>query len=239
MDCTKITPECPVENTTYGYYPNLAGNVIFVLVFAVCAVSQVVLGIVYRLKAFTIVVCIGCVGELLGYVGRVMMHSNPWNNGGFIMQILLLIVSPSLLAAGLYLTVKHLVLHFGPQHSRLQPRLYTWWFITCDALGFFTQVVGGGIQASASRDADGKDMRDIGSKIMIVGIAFQAVTMGVCAILAIDFAQRLYRHRAEPHQSQQVLSSKGPRAFAFYLGCTITAFLAILIRCIYRYVLLY
>lgn len=194
------------------------------------------MGIKYRVKLYSAVVCLGCIGELVGYIGRIMMHSNPWNNSGFIIQILLLIVSPSLLAAGLYLTIKHLVLHFGPQYSRLRPKLYTLLFVTCDAAGFLTQCVGGGIQASASNDADGKTMRDVGSDIMITGISFQAATMAVCALLALDFARTLYKHRDERRKPPGDTTSTNPQAFRFYLGCTITAFVTILIRCIYRYV---
>ncbi|KAH8586405.1 RTA1 like protein-domain-containing protein [Bisporella sp. PMI_857] len=233
-DCTKITPLCPVEDTVYGYYPSLAANAIFVALFAICAVAQIVLGIKYRLRLYTIVVFIGCAGEAVGYVGRIMMHSNPWNSTGFIIQILLLIVSPSFLAAGLYLTVKHLVLHFGPQYSRLRPRLYTWLFITCDAIGFVTQMVGGGIQASASDGRGSSKTLDVGNSVMITGIAFQAATMAVCGILAVDYTQRLYRRQSKEEQSQRVPSLKGPRAFTFYMCCTTTAFVTILIRCIYR-----
>ncbi|KAH8595311.1 RTA1 like protein-domain-containing protein [Bisporella sp. PMI_857] len=233
-DCTKITPECPVEKTVYGYYPSLGGNAIFAALFTLCAIAQLVLGIKYRLKLYTTVVILGCAGEAIGYVGRIMMHSNPWTNTGFILQILLLIVSPSFLAAGLYLTLKHLILHFGSQYSRLQPKFYTWLFITCDAIGFVTQMAGGGIQASASDGKGSSKALDIGNKIMIIGIAFQAATMAVCDILAIDYTQRLYRRRSKKDYSPLVTSPKGPSAFTFYICCTTAAFVTILIRCIYR-----
>lgn len=70
-NCTQVTPECPVEATTYGYTPNLAGNVILLAVFALCAIAQIFLGIWYRLWSFGIVVSIGSVLEFVGYIGRV------------------------------------------------------------------------------------------------------------------------------------------------------------------------
>jgi len=36
----------------------------------------------------------GCAGEMAGYIGRIMMHSNPWSNSGFELQICTLIFSP-------------------------------------------------------------------------------------------------------------------------------------------------
>ncbi|KAH7409578.1 RTA1 like protein-domain-containing protein [Cadophora sp. MPI-SDFR-AT-0126] len=231
-DCKSISLECPVEATTYGYYPNLGANIVMVAIFAICAIAQIVLGIKYRLRAYPIVVFLGCLGETVGYVGRVLMHSNPWDTGPFIIQILLLIVSPSLLAAGIYLTLKHLVLHYGPEYSRLTPKFYTWLFVTCDAIGFLTQCIGGGIEASA--DNTDKKMLDMGNNIMVAGVTFQAVTMVVCGLLALDFAYSLYRHREERKKVVQAPSAKSARAFQFYLTCFVIAFLAILTRCIYR-----
>ncbi|KAH8595057.1 RTA1 like protein-domain-containing protein [Bisporella sp. PMI_857] len=233
-DCKRITPECPVEDTTYGYYPNLAGNTVFVVVFAICAIAQVILGSIYRLKSYSILVCLGCMGEVVGYIGRIIMHSNPWNTSGFIMQSLLLIVSPSLLAAGLYLTLKHLVFYYGPRYSILKPDLYTWLFVICDAVGFVTQLVGGGVQASASNKTGSPKTRDIGNKIMIAGIVFQAATMAICGILAIDFTQKVFRHRKEERDAQRVTMPVSKKAFTFYITSTVIAFIAILIRCIYR-----
>lgn len=76
-DCQKISPECPLEATIYGYQPNLGGNVFMVILFGTCAIAQVFLGIKYRLRAYPIVVSLGCLGECIGYTGRVIMHSNP------------------------------------------------------------------------------------------------------------------------------------------------------------------
>ena len=75
-NCTHVTPECPVEGTTYGYTPNLAANIILLAVFAICNVAQSFLGAWYRLWSFGIVVSMGCLCEWIGYVGRVSITSN-------------------------------------------------------------------------------------------------------------------------------------------------------------------
>lgn len=234
--CTKVSSRCPVEGTVYGYYPNLAANVIMLVVFGTCAAAQVILGIKYRVQTFAILVCLGCIGEVGGYVGRVMMHSNPWSDGGFTIQVLLLIVSPSLLAAALYITLKHLLAHFGPEYSKLKPTLYTWIFITCDAVGFAMQLAGGGVQASATKGKEGEDRSKMGNKIMIAGIIFQAVTMGFCALLGVDYAIRRRKARAVRQGADYYQSPPRKKGFTFYLVCSMTAFVLILIRCIYRLV---
>ncbi|EME84187.1 uncharacterized protein MYCFIDRAFT_135704 [Pseudocercospora fijiensis CIRAD86] len=173
--CTEVTPFCPVEATTYGYYPNIAGNSVLLSIFALCTISQLILGIRFRIIAFSTVVLLASLAECIGYGGRLMMHDNPWSDAGFKIQVVCLILAPSFLAAGIYLTLKHIVLALGPEKSRLQPKFYTWIFITCDAISIVMQAIGGGI-ASAG---EGETI-NIGNHIMIAGIAFQVATMALC-----------------------------------------------------------
>ncbi|KAF0322114.1 RTA1 like protein [Colletotrichum asianum] len=205
--CTEVTLNCPVEATVYGYYPNVGGNAFLLAIFILCTVSQLFLGVKYRLRAFTTVMVIGCLLEALGYIGRLMMSKNPWSDIGFRLQVICLILAPSFLAAGIYLTLKHLVLYIGPENSRLAPKWYTWIFISCDAISFLVQAAGG----AAASSSDGGSAAETGNDIMIAGIAVQVVTMGICGLLAVDFAWRAFRNR-----------SRGP------------TFIVIFIRCIYR-----
>ena len=61
--CTEITPECPLELTTYGYYPNLSINSFFVALFGICLFLQLGLGIWRRTWTWLVVLGIGCFGE--------------------------------------------------------------------------------------------------------------------------------------------------------------------------------
>ena len=46
--CHQVSPFCPVEATTYGYYPNFGGNVFFAVWFGLIGVLQLGVGIYYR-----------------------------------------------------------------------------------------------------------------------------------------------------------------------------------------------
>lgn len=229
--CTEVSESCPVSASTYGYSPNLAGNIILLVVFAACTIAQLALGLKYRLRAFTFAVTLGCAGEAIGYGGRIMLHYNAFSQDGFKVQIVCLILSPSFLAAGIYLTLKHLVLHYGPEYSKLKPKLYTWIFIGCDIFSIITQAAGGGIAAAAT--GSGNLLR-VGDDVIIVGIAIQVATMFVCATIAADFALRVYRNRGRPDETRHEPSPKGPQAFRFFLGGMMLAFLTIFIRSVYR-----
>lgn len=67
--CTEITPQCPVEATTYGYYPNLSSNIFFAVYFGLLGVCQLGLGIYLRTWTFLAVLGIGTFMEAAGHVG--------------------------------------------------------------------------------------------------------------------------------------------------------------------------
>ncbi|THW77566.1 RTA1-domain-containing protein [Aureobasidium pullulans] len=226
--CTEVTAQCPVEATTYGYRPNQGANIFFCVVFGILFIAQLFLGIKARLKGFTFAVVIGCFGECVGYIGRLIMHNNPWSQTGFKIQIVCLILSPSFLAAGIYLTIKHLVIHFGPQYSRLRPNLYTWIFITADAASILVQAAGGGIAAGEQLE-----LVKIGNSIMVAGICVQVATMALCGVVAADFFLRRYRSR----QAQTNLDDPMTRStagFKYYVGASALAFVTVFIRSVYR-----
>ncbi|KAK3070461.1 hypothetical protein LTR53_010417 [Teratosphaeriaceae sp. CCFEE 6253] len=229
--CTEVTPQCPVSATTYGYRPDLAANIILLTVFALCTIGQLFLGFRHRLRAFTFAATIGCAGEAIGYGGRVMMHANPWDANGFKVQICCLVLAPSFLAAGIYLTLKHLVIYFGAEKSRIRPGLYTAIFISCDVVSILIQAGGGGIAAS-----EDSNLVKIGDNLIVAGISFQVATMFVCMCLGADFGWSLYKHHsiravtaAEVQEGREL-----PGSFRYYAICSSIAFVAIFIRCVYR-----
>src|SRR6187402_2107916 len=77
QNCTDIGPGCVVEDTIYGYYPSLGGNAFFIAIFAIFAIAQLFVCFKKRTWFYSIAIAAGCIGEAIGYGGRVMMHSNP------------------------------------------------------------------------------------------------------------------------------------------------------------------
>lgn len=233
--CTQVTPTCPVEATTYGYRPNLGGNVFFAIIFGVCAVYNLVIGVKSRQIMFTIALTAGSLMETAGYIGRILMNNNPWNSSGFQLQIICLILAPSFVAAGIYWSLKHIVLFTGPKRSRLAPHLYPWIFVGCDIGSIVLQAAGGGVAASATKN----DMKllDAGNNIMIAGIAFQVITMAVCGVLGLDFLLRVMRHRRSGQQAllhEAMISVEDAWWFYFFCAGEVFAYTTVLIRCIYR-----
>lgn len=230
-DCTEVSPQCPVEATTYGYRPNLGANIFLAAFFGALALFQLGYGVYSRTWSFTVALGVACILETVGYIGRVLMNDNPWKSGPFEMQIVCLILAPSFLAAGVYLSLKHIVLYLGPEFSRIKPTLYTWVFIGCDIGSIILQAVGGGVAASGRKNPE---LLDAGNGIIITGIAFQVATMSVCGLLALDFFIRVYRNGRRGLSKEVGGGGVDYGRFRAFCAAEIFAYLTILIRCIYR-----
>ncbi|KAJ6038309.1 uncharacterized protein N7446_005119 [Penicillium canescens] len=228
--CTETTPQCPVEATTYGYYPNLGGNIFFTAYFGLLGFCQLGLGIYLRTWTFLAALGIGTFMEGAGYVGRILMHDNPWSTSGFRLQIFCLILAPTFIAAGIYLTLKHVIIHFGPQYSRMNPKRFTWIFIGSDVGSIVLQAAGGGVANAAGTN---QAMINTGNNIIIAGIAFQVATMSVCGLLAFDFFIASRKHLRDGPQREAVTEKPQQRMW-LVLVAMIAAYNMVLIRCIYR-----
>ena len=228
--CTSVTPECPVEATTYGYYPALGTNSTLLAVFAALLIAQLVTGYLTKVYAYSLTIAAGCLLETLGYAGRIIMNDNPWDDTGLRMQIVCLIVGPSFIAGGIYLTLKHFIRLNGPEFSRLKPQWYTWIFIGCDIGSILLQAAGGGLAGGAGADMD---MMDAGNNIIIAGIAFQVATMTTCGVLTADYSIRRYRHRKSQPEATKTTGGGSKKAMIFQAS-VVFAYVTVLIRCIYR-----
>lgn len=245
--CTSVTPDCPVSGTLYGYYPNLGVNAFFAALFGILLVAQLLIGTYTRTWTYMLAAGLGIFGEMVGYIGRLVMRNNPWAQPGFETQICCLVLAPSFLAAGIYLTLKHMVLYCGPEYSRLKAKWYPWIFIGSDLGSIIVQAIGGGVAASANHgNIYNKKLLDAGDALIIAGIALQSVTMFVCGSLIFDFFLRRRKGRTAGKVETEGTTSldapeltndahvKSPLRFRIFCWAIGFATLAILIRCIYR-----
>jgi len=238
--CLEVSPQCPVRATLYGYRPNLGANAFLAALFGICFLGSLVIGILTKTWTYTIALSIGTFLECAGYVGRVIMNNNPWNESGFKLQICALVLGPSFIAAAIYLTLKHFVLYCGPQYSLLKPRLYPWVFVGCDFGSMVLQGIGGGMAAAAG--TTNKKLIDGGNNMIVAGIAFQVVTMVVCGLLVVVYIIRYKkgaatRDAAGEKSAYHLDAESGamPLWKVKFFGFMVSlAYLTVLIRCIYR-----
>ncbi len=82
-ECTLDT--CSIIQAQLTYDPSLAGNVIFAVLFGLLLSLHIILGTYYRTWGYTIGMVGGMILELIGYIGRIQMHYNPFIQQPFFM----------------------------------------------------------------------------------------------------------------------------------------------------------
>lgn len=236
-DCIVVTPTCPVEASTYGYAPNLAVSVFFVCVFGACALAQLLLGIRFRTYTWCAGILLGVALECVGYAGRIMTHYNVWNGNAFDLQLITLIIAPSLMLAGIDLILKHLVSTFGPEHSYIKPPLITWTFISLDILSLVLQAIGGILASIASNQVSALSLLQTGNDLLVAGIALQVAQLVAFGLFSVSWLIRLHRaHRETGYEKlpQRAKFMLQRRSFQLFALSTVISYLTILTRCIYR-----
>lgn len=102
--CTKAT--CDASKSIYGYEPDLAATIIFLVVFAASGALHLWQGIATRTYFFSIAMAIGCLASVFGYVAKLLLHNDPFSDVGFKMSVVVLTFAPAFFAAGIYFTLK-------------------------------------------------------------------------------------------------------------------------------------
>lgn len=229
--CTRVTPECPVEATTLGYYPNRPLNAFLAAAFGVAGVLALAVGLPRRTWAYAGFLAAGCLLELAGYVGRVLLASNPWDQGAFELQICAIILAPTLVCVAIYLTLKHVVLALAPHLSRVPARRLPWVFVPADVACLLIQAIGGSLAAQGAKNLP--LLRD-GNRAIIAGIALQVVVLLAFGSLSLDYFVRVRRCLRRGELAPEAAALWADRRFRMFVGAVFGAYVCVQIRCIYR-----
>ncbi|KAK7998288.1 hypothetical protein PG989_006328 [Apiospora arundinis] len=233
-DCTQVSPFCPVQATVLGYYPNLGINAFLCAAFAVCALGLLGMGAWKRTWGYSAALAAGCILEMVGYVGRVQLSSNPWSDKAFQTQICAIILAPTLICISIYLTLKHVTLSISPELSRIRPRLYPLFFVPADVSCLILQAIGGGIAASAGKNNPSLLLQ--GDRVIIAGIALQVVVLGFFGVMSVDYFVRARSWVKKGGASPEVLRLWNDKKFRMFAYAVAGAYTGIFIRCVYRIV---
>lgn len=84
-ECTLET--CPVEWSIFQYRPNLVANAIFIAVFGISMFIHIYQGYRWKQWTFASLIALGCITEMIGHGGRIIMNEDPWSFSGFMLQI--------------------------------------------------------------------------------------------------------------------------------------------------------
>ncbi|KAK4690666.1 hypothetical protein P7C71_g6176, partial [Lecanoromycetidae sp. Uapishka_2] len=210
---------CSPAYGVYQYRPSLAANTTFLVLFAIALLIHILLGLKWRTWFYSGAIAWGCVAEVLGYGGRILLWQDPFSFTGFLMQIICVTIGPTFFSAAIYLTLSKIVIYLGPQYARFTPKLYYWIFIPCDVLSLVLQAVGGALSSASS------GVSPTAVDVSIAGLSFQVFTLVVFIYLALEFgASYLKGQKTQPRKTPL-----GTR-FKVFVGALALAIVLILIR---------
>ncbi|GJN71356.1 RTA-like protein [Purpureocillium lilacinum] len=210
---------CPVEWSVYQYRPSLAANITFLVLFAIAGAVHIFLGVKWRSWGFMSFMIFGCLVEMIGYVGRIILYNNPFSFGGFMIQIVFITTGPVFYTASIYVTLSKTIEHLAPRLSRFKPKLFYWIFIPADLVCLVLQAAGGALSTTSSGSSN------TGVDIAMAGLALQVAVLFIFSLLFADYMFRYTRDAATPPLST--------RMRLFFSGLSL-AIALILGRSIYR-----
>jgi hypothetical protein len=216
--CTLET--CDLTLANFMYLPTVPGNAIFAGLFGLFIIVQLFLGIKHKIWGFMSALCLGLLLECVGYIARILIHNNPFESNFFLIYLVLLTIAPAFLTAGydlsdlfqdamtnyshsIYLCLARIIVVYGEHLSRFKPRTYTMVFVTCDIICLVLQGLGGGIASSA----DTKESSDLGKNIMMAGLIFQVVSLGLFGICCGEFAFRVLKGKGSRNPRYTAITS--------------------------------
>jgi hypothetical protein len=83
--CTLDT--CCLAQSSFLYRPNYGWNLAFAILFGVFIPFQLGLGVRYKSWGFMVGMVMGLILEVLGYISRVMLHDNPFDDSAFLLYL--------------------------------------------------------------------------------------------------------------------------------------------------------
>ena len=80
--CTVNT--CPLSEGIITYQPSIGGNASFLAIFGFLLFLHVGLGIRHKTWSYLVAMVCGLILEVVGYIGRLQLHDDPFNFNFFI-----------------------------------------------------------------------------------------------------------------------------------------------------------
>ncbi|KAL2208134.1 RTA1-domain-containing protein [Sarocladium strictum] len=179
------TPKGYAPFDLYPYNPSQPPAVAYMAMFGIIGVLHLVAMIPYR-SWFPLPMIIGCAMQTGAYYFRTLSHDDIRKTLPFLIQNLLLLASPPLLAASIYMTPRRLAIALESQHFLIAPRLLGKLFIIVDIICFATQVAG----AIMSGSEDLQEAKN-GKLAIIAGLALQMVAFAFFAAWTATLHRRM------------------------------------------------
>ncbi|CAI7638151.1 unnamed protein product [Penicillium manginii] len=170
----------------YDFVPSKAAAIAFGILFLITTLLHL-FQLVHKRTWFYIPFLIGCLFEAIGYMTRAKSATQypDYDLGPEVIQYILILVAPALLAASIYMEFGRLIIMAdGDRFCFIRRTWLTKIFVIGDILSFLAQFSGGAMLANDTTASKGQN-------IMKVGVVVQLLFFGVFIATIIVFNMRL------------------------------------------------
>lgn len=220
---------CLSEQAYLQYLPTVAGNAAYAAIFGVILVAQTGLLIAYpKTWGFYIGIAACLILEIVGYIGRILLHNNPFSLNNFVIYLVPLTIGPAFMMAAIYLMMGRVVVAYGSHHSLVKPVYYSAICIAWDLASLILQAAGGAIAATGDDHA----ATVTGSHIMVAGLSVQLVSTIIFVVICVYFFNNVLRNKTDRNSAFAGVTSSW--RFKGMLAAVVVATTTIFIRSAFR-----
>lgn len=205
---------CPLDPFGQLYYrPSIGGNVLYLAIFVLGILIASGLSIKYKTWGYLVAIIGGAGLEIIGYIGRIMLWQDDFNNNNFIIYLVGLTIGPAFFSAAIYLCLARIIAIYGTGLSWFTPRWITIFFVGSDLLSLILQAAGGAIASTANDHST----TQIGINLMIAGLSTQVVSMTAFVAVCSQLAWAVWRHPQRLNTDYQKM--RHSKRFRLFLWC--------------------
>ena len=205
---------CPLD--VFGqlhYRPSLGGNVLYVTFFGLGLLANIGLVFKYRTWGYLVAIIGGAGLEIVGYVGRIMLWQDDFNNNYFIIYLVGLTIGPAFFSAAIYLCLARIIAIYGHGLSWFTPRFITCFFVASDLVSLILQAAGGAMASLAGSQSQAQ----LGINLMIAGLSTQVASMVVFVLVCFQLARAIHKHPERVNTDYAEM--RRSKRFRFFLWC--------------------
>ncbi|KAI3342437.1 RTA1 like protein-domain-containing protein [Ustulina deusta] len=176
--------------------PTLTGNAILLAFFAILIPIAVALGARYKSLGFATAISTGLSLEVVGYVGRLLLHSHHNNGIDFTIFLVGTTLGPTCICGAMFWIVPRIVAVYGDQYRCWRPVWYLLLFSVLTIVSLVLEFAG----SIVSTVQDAPTAVETGVRVLIAGLAVQLLALAIFVLHGILFAitLRTRQHELNP-----------------------------------------
>ncbi|KAI0974165.1 hypothetical protein F4678DRAFT_400953 [Xylaria arbuscula] len=206
--------------------PTLPGNAVLLAFFVVLIPIALVLGAKYRSLGFAAAIAMGLSLEVVGYVGRLLLHSHPNNRANFTIFLIGTTVGPTWICGAIFWVVPRIVRVYGEGYRSWRSIWYLLLLAVLTTASLGLELAGSIISVTQDVPA----ATETGVRVLVAGLAVQLAALAIFFLHGVFFAITLRQHDLDPKFSSIYTST----SFKLFLAAFTSSATLVTLRTAYR-----